>query len=187
MKNVLIAGLIAILGGVALVACGDKPESTGQLKAGGSTSATAQKPAADPLAPRYEATLAEGIDFRKPGYPNFLAEVSGMSAQEPWGRWSNGKLVTFRFKQPLPTKFTLVVSGGAAGTNINQPFLVKAGAVEKEIKFAADPFSKPIPQRLSFQLDAPVNLIEITVPNPSQPSSGDARKIGIGIITLKIE
>ena len=34
MKNVLITGLIAILGGVALVACGDKPESTGQLKAG---------------------------------------------------------------------------------------------------------------------------------------------------------
>ncbi|MGQ9847985.1 MAG: hypothetical protein ACUVQP_10885, partial [Bacteroidales bacterium] len=33
------------------------------------------KIAIDPLGPRYNATLAEGIDFRIDGYPNFLADV----------------------------------------------------------------------------------------------------------------
>lgn len=202
MRKFSLMRVVAIVGVVALAGCGDKPEPKAPVAVGSSApAATQQAPAAaqqppaatqqapaDPLAPRYEATLAEGIDFKKPGYPSFLAEVSGMSTMyEPWGRWSEGGRVAFKFKQPLPTNFTLVVHGGAFGPNTGQPIKVKAGTVVKEIIFSSDPFQAPSSHRLNFQLDAPVSLIEITVPQPSQPSNGDTRKLGIGIIALKVE
>lgn len=41
--------------------------------------------AIDILAISYEATLPEGIDFRKPGYPTFIKQVKGISGLETWG------------------------------------------------------------------------------------------------------
>ena len=46
----------------------------------------------DPLGPRYEVTMMDGIDFTKPGYPTFLSDVSGISGPEPWGRWTDGEM-----------------------------------------------------------------------------------------------
>jgi hypothetical protein len=63
---------------VLLSACSDKPQPQPPVAA-----------ASVPAKVVYEATLAQGIDFKKDGYPAFIAQVAGMSGLEPWGRWSD--------------------------------------------------------------------------------------------------
>jgi phosphoglycerol transferase len=146
------------------------------------------------LEPRYEASLYEGIDFSKKGYPNFLKAVHGISAWEDWGRWSDANesefpnAVDLVFKETLPKKFQIELSSRIFGPNVNKPLEV---IVDKRSYF----FTHSNP-------DTSVNLIEITenkgddtiriiVPAPTSPKqinnqSDDTRKLGIGLVKLKI-
>ena len=182
MNNISIAGIVAILTTLILVGCKEEPKTP--------TEVSVKVNAPFPSEPGYEATLAEGIDFKKPGYPNFLSEVKGMSGREPWGRWSDAKQVEFKFKQPLPSKFTLVISGGGFGANVNKPVNVQVGGIVKDIQFSTNPFApseKLTPQRISFELNTSVDAIVIVVPQPMSTGTSDTRQLGIGLITLKIE
>ena len=167
---------------VLLSACGEKPQP--------------QPTAAAPPAPAvvsYEATLAQGIDFKRDGYPSFIAQVVGLSGLEPWGRWSDadtgGLVVRFTFKDKLPAAFNLVVTANAFGPNEGKPIQVKAGQVTQEwtIKNAAEPGTYTI----KFEkVDG--NTLEFTPPAPTSPVSQnkdtpDPRKLGIAFVSLKIE
>ena len=146
------------------------------------------------LAPRYEASPSEGIDFSKKGYPKFLKAVHGISAWEDWGRWSDANesefpnAVDIVFKNALPKKFQIELSSKAFGPNINKPVEV---IVDKRSYF--------------FTLNGPdtnVSIIKITenkgddtirliVPAPTSPKqinnqSDDTRKLGVGLVKLKI-
>lgn len=142
----------------------------------------------------YEATLAEGIDFNKPGYPTFIAEVTGMSGYEANHRWSDatqGKIIKFGFKKPLPKKFTLEIVASAFGPNDGLPIKVQVGSVEKTFtitnnKTGIQPYSIP------FKTDGKSVSLELTPPKPTSPvelnpKSGDARKLAINFISLKIK
>ena len=140
------------------------------------------------------AELAEGVDFKMPEYPDFLAEVSGMSIYEPWGRWTDaaaGPVAKFRFKQALPRKFTLEITASAFGPNNGAPVKVRVGAVEKT-------FVIPILQkeadtyRLAFETDGAADTLEIIPPKPTSPKdispdNGDSRKLGLALISIKIK
>ena len=187
---------LALIG--LLSACGEDPKPRTQAAAAPAPAATAPASpgvAADPMATRYEATLAEGIDFRKPGYPSFLAEVSGMSEREDWGRWTDGPAAKFRFKQPLPGKFTLVISAGTIGSNFGSPIVVRAGKVQKEFTISAATSATP-PGLATFTLDFDgtdrPDTIEIIPPKPVRPKdinpkSDDARMLGVALVALKIQ
>jgi phosphoglycerol transferase len=168
---------------LVLSACGDKPPNPQ------TTAAAAPAPAVVV----YEATLAQGIDFKKDGYPNFISQVAGMSSFEGWGRWSDadasGPVVRFTFKDKLPAAFKLVVTANAFGPNEGKPIQVKAGKVVKEltIKNSAEPGTYII----NFA-NVEGNTLELTPPAPTSPESlnketPDARKLGIGFVSLKIE
>ena len=140
------------------------------------------------------AELADGIDFKKQGYPDFLAKVSGMSGYEPWGRWTDatvGSVAKFRFRQVLPRKFILEITAIAFGPNYGAPVKVRVGGVEKT--FVITPTKKEADTyRLAFETDGTADTLEITPPKPTSPSeintkSGDARKLGIAFISLKIK
>lgn len=148
----------------------------------------------DSMKPIYQASLAEGIDFKRPGYPEFLKAVSGMSSVETWGRWTDSNesdipsTTTFIFKNPLPKKFTIQLETQAFGPNIDQPILVKIGD-EKEIFFLKD--AKLNIVTLHFTNPSDSNAINIIIPKPTSPKqlnvkSDDTRKLGIGITSLKI-
>lgn len=179
-----------------LSACGEdpKPKTQALVPPAATTSAT-PNPAADPLAPRYEASLAEGIDFSKSGYPSFLAEVSGMSDREDWGRWTDGPVAKFRFKQPLPSKFTLLISAGAIGPNFGNPITVRAGNVQKEFTNKVATAATP-PGVAAFALNFEgvdrTDTIEIIPPKPTRPKdinpkSDDARMLGVALVSLKVQ
>lgn len=151
---------------------------------------------AKPAAPKpelpYDATLAEGIDFKKPGYPKFIAEVSGVSYREPWGRWSDahkGGSVKVRFKEPLPKKFTLELIARPYGPNMNQSVKVIAGKVERT--FVATPAPNNI-YRISFDKVKGADTVEIIPPKPTAPkdlnrASLDQRKIGLALEALRVK
>ena len=139
----------------------------------------------DVLAPRYESTLVQGIDFAREGYPSFLEKVTGVSQHETWGRWTDAKEATIKFKQKLPEKFTLELIAQAFGPNINNPLTVKVGKAIKEITITT---GVPGNYELSFE---GINSDSLTlVPaKPTTPKSigvnEDTRLLGIGLIKLK--
>jgi phosphoglycerol transferase len=148
----------------------------------------------DSMKPIYQASLADGIDFKRPGYPDFLKSVIGMSTIETWGRWTDSNesdapaTTRFIFKNPLPKKFTLQLEAQAFGPNIEQPILVKIGN-EKESFSLKD--SKLNVVALNFSNTNESNIIDIVIPKPTSPKqlnvkSDDTRKLGIGLATLKI-
>lgn len=179
MKKLTVLILSSML---VLSACGDKPNPQ-----------TPASAAPTPAMVVYEATFAQGIDFKKDGYPAFITQVAGMSSLEAWGRWSDadagGPAVRFTFKDKLPAAFKLVVTAKAFGPNEGKPIQVKAGQVTQEwtIKNAADPGTYTI----KFEkVDG--NTLEFTPPAPTSPASlnkdtRDPRKLGIGFVSLKIE
>lgn len=177
---------LAFAAALILAACYERSQPE-QAKVAAATVAPATPPAAPPVADAYPATLAEGIDFSKPGYPDFLASANGMSGHEPWGRWSDGTPVAFQFKQPLPARFTLALTAHAFDPNIGAPIQVRAGASEQTLTLAADDQTC----RLDFALAAPADRLEFSIPQPTSPAElkqgEDPRKLGIGLVKLRIE
>lgn len=137
------------------------------------------------------AELADGIEFKKQDYPDFLAEVSGMSGHESWGRWTDatiGPVAKFHFKQALPRKFTLEISANAFGPNIGAPVKVRVGSVEKSFVTTGN---EPAPYRLDFETDGTADTLEIIPPDPTSPheldpSNGDTRKLGLALIKIRL-
>ena len=140
----------------------------------------------------YAATLSEGMNFARRGLPNFLASVTGLSTREKWGRWSDADVaptVTFTFKQPLPKKFTLILSALCTTENENLPIKVLAGTVEKDVLLTSS--SKVQRHELSFDLQEPVTTLVVIPAKTSSPqelgTGGDVRHLGIGFVKMSIE
>jgi phosphoglycerol transferase len=138
-----------------------------------------------PQTSKYEASMAEGIDFKKPGYPIFIKSVQGIAGHEPWGAWTDGSVATFQFNQPLPQHFVLEISGGAWESNVNKPVGITIGEVRKEAIFKGDPFNGPETVSLDYTLTGVDDSIQIIVPYPVGGPK-DTRLIGVGLISLKI-
>ncbi len=200
VSKLLLVGLFGLAG------CNEQPEppAKGEVASGqASTPITTLAPAAKAVVQApvvapvpvalpvpYEATLEEGIDFKKPGYPTFLAEVTGVSGVENFGRWSDGSLVKFRFKQSLPNKFTLEIVAGAFGPNEGLPVKVRVGNVEKT--FTIINGKLPATYSLLIKTNSKSDTIEISPPKPISPveinpKNLDTRKIGISLVALKIK
>jgi hypothetical protein len=133
----------------------------------------------------YQATLEQGIDFRRPGYPTFLKYETGLSFLEEWGRWSDGRKVILTLDNPLKGKFKLVLVGGAFGENRRRPIRVRIGHVLKKLTFSS-PHHRAEIRTLEFALRRPSATIEFTIPRPTTPK-GDNRQVGVGFIQLCIE
>lgn len=185
MNKFSVAAVMTLIIAFGLTGCGDKPEPKAQITTGS---------AVPTVSAGYEATLAEGIDFKRVGYPKFLAEVTGMSGYEAPGRWTEfaaGPVAKFRFKQPLPRKFTLEITADGFGPNAGVPIPVKIGSVAKTLTIAPSIANKVSTYRLEFETDGLADTIEITPPNPTSPNeldpkNGDKRKLGIFFYSLKI-
>lgn len=189
MSRFNVTSIVVLAGALGLAGCGDKSEPQAKIEVVSAATATAPT---DATGPRYEATLAEGIDFKKPGYPNFIAEVSGMSGYETWGRWTDAAsdpVAKFRFKQALPKKFTLEITANALGPNSVEPTIVWVGSVKKSVVIGKKDAAT---YKLVFETDGAADTLVIAPPKPISPTeldpkSTDRRKLGIGFFSLKIK
>ena len=140
------------------------------------------------LRPKYQTTLENGIQFNKAGYPNFLTNVSGIGAVEPWGRWTNGSEAKFIFLYPLPQKFQLKIRLLAFGPNANQETQIKVCQQSKTIV----PTNLMQTFTLEFALNKPCSTLEIKIPQAISPNEinstdPDIRKLGLGIEALSLK
>jgi hypothetical protein len=143
----------------------------------------------DPLKPRYEASLYEGMNFRREGFPNFLVAISGLSGREGFGRWTDGPVLKLRFKDTLPGTFTLKLSFGATGFNVGKDVLVRVGEVHRRLTVLSPVATE---YSLHFQGVTVADTIEIIPFSHARPvdidaKNPDTRALGLAMIYLKIE
>ena len=129
-------------------------------------------------------------DFTENGYlkKRGLLWERGLSSFEPWGRWSDQDRVEFGLTGCLPQgRLKFIFVGHAFGPNIGLPVKISMG--DKEVvTFFSDADSKQV---VHFKNDAAcLDKVVIKVPKPTSPQelglSADARKLGIGFVSLKI-
>ncbi len=131
------------------------------------------------------STLEDGIDFSRPGLPPFVDSIAGTCAQESWGRWSGGDRVTIELTHTLQGRFRLLFRAIGYGANAGVPITVKIGAQRRLLRLPL----KLAPEEeiaVEFDVRAPSNTIEISVPHPTCPPD-DRRTIGIGFYSLRSE
>jgi hypothetical protein len=142
-------------------------------------------------APLLRAVFGEetgiAVSFSQPAYPFAIKSVQGLSHAEAWGRWSDGPVVEIRFAKALPESFDLQVRiGSAFGANKGAPVSVRAGRQEQTLVVDREPFDALLRFRGAGDTDTLVFLI----PNPQSPAEHgggtDERKLGIGLISLRI-
>lgn len=144
---------------------------------------------ADASGARYPGDMTSGIDFSKPGLPDFIASASGLSAVEPWGRWSDQGKITFEFVQSLPQRFTLVLKARAFASNASKPTKVEIGshtydaqltAGDSEIRLVVD-LQGENTDRITFIPPAPI------APHKVDKNNNDPRTIAIGFVSMSID
>jgi phosphoglycerol transferase len=146
---------------------------------------------ADKFGVRYQATLTDGIDFRYRALPSFVADISGLSIPEPWGRWSDARgdrSVKIELVDSLPTEFSIVLKAVGFGPNADQPLLVNVGGVSVSVILSRQMAEHRIKLRLP---DHSARLIELIPPQPISPvqlnMNSDNRLLGIGIEQIRFE
>jgi phosphoglycerol transferase len=139
----------------------------------------------------YAASLSEGIDFRRRGFPLFVDNVSGLSGREIWGRWSDANIaptVRIAFAQALPRHFVLRLSGTAYGPNIGKSLAIMVGAKRYEAPMPGAAFDMRLPVDLD---DDQTRAVEFRPPAPISPDGLDksqgGRRIGVGFVHLAVE
>lgn len=143
----------------------------------------------DLLRPRYAATLAEGIDFSRNGYPDFLEEVSGLSGLEGFGRWTDAPMTRLRFRKPLPREFTLLLRFGAIEQNVGKPTVLRVGGVERAL-IVTNPSSTEYAVYFDGVEDSDtIEIIPFSHAGLSDldPKNPDMRALGLTMNSLKIK
>lgn len=191
MRHHRLEGMAARAASVLLLAgllgCSGSPaeHTAGNASATTAAPAAASTPAA---VPTYASTLQEGIKFYQPGLPSFLDDMAGMSVHESWGRWTDGAVAVFKFTEPLPRRFTLVVTAAAYGPNLGQPATFIVGGVTQQATFTAELGKGPADvRRLDFDVPEAVDRIEVRPAKPQTPGTADARELGLALIQMAIE
>ena len=144
-------------------------------------------PDARPVPPAALLAPFERIDFTSPALPPSVKRASGLSVPEPWGRWTEGPVMSIELAEPLPTDFVLEIETVMAfHPNVNAPIIAAIGGVERE--FRVGPQASRA--ELRFRLEKPASSLQLRIPRPTSPAelgfSGDSRKLGIGLKSIAL-
>jgi hypothetical protein len=122
------------------------------------------------------------IDLRRRDLP---IKIYGLSQAEPFGRWSNSKIVILEFPRKLPQSFKFRIVCGAVGKNIGEKLKVISGDQEEEIVIGVD-ISNMRQYEINFHNVIDSNLIVLIIPSPAVAGENDPRKIGVAIQSIQI-
>jgi phosphoglycerol transferase len=141
----------------------------------------------DPLGPRYESNLSEGIIFNRDGYPSFVSGFKGISGKESWGRWTDSQEAVIEFISPLPRKFTLKIKAGASSAVVNNSVNIIIGDAQFNTKFVSQ---EPTEVEVNVTTDGKAKSITIKFPILKSPKElglgADTRHLGLALIRLQI-
>ena len=130
------------------------------------------------------------LDFRdgEQLLPPSLLNLSGLAAQETWGRWSDSDQVTIHFANCLPKgKLLIDVRGHAFGPNIGKPVRLLIGSSQATITLGE--FDEDVRINLNNQGECEKKLV-LLVPEKATPLalgiSEDTRTLGLGLVQIGI-
>ena len=114
--------------------------------------------------------------------------MSGLAAQEIWGRWSDSDQVTIHFANCLPKgKLLIDVRGHAFGPNIGKPVRLLIGSSQATITLGE--FDEDVRINLNNQGECEKKLV-LLVPEKATPLalgiSEDTRTLGLGLVQIGI-
>jgi phosphoglycerol transferase len=126
------------------------------------------------------------IDFTHPFRFGLVKRVSGLSVSQPFGRWSDSRVVQIELFRPLPRWFDLCLTASAFGPNVQLPFEIGIGGEDKVFRLSSTPSEICLP----FNTSGGEILITIGVPQPISPKQlgvgSDDRMLGIALTKMKI-
>jgi len=139
-------------------------------------------------APKPRALLYE-VNFAEDPLPSTVAEISGFSGLESWGRWTDANVAPtakIRFSQPLPREFAVVITGQSMPEHESAE--MKIGDFKEE--FFIHGVGESATVHVELASDS-VYTIEIEAKNSVSPKklglNDDRRALGIGLSRLTIE
>lgn len=138
------------------------------------------------LAGHYDAAPEEGIDFKRHGMPAFIVDCAGVSYCEDFGRWTDDDVAMFRFAQPLPARFDLVLTGFVLAPNAKRDITVRAGSFKAAFRMTYPPAATV---SIPIKNDGRSDTIFIDIPNPAAGSTipADPRRVGLALVRLQIK
>jgi hypothetical protein len=141
----------------------------------------------------YKLSVSErrigGTEFSQPFGAGIVASAEGLSIQEPFGRWSDGKQVVLHLNTVLPEKVRVRIKASSYADNAGQPFVLRIGDSSASFRVPNHPMQERV---LSLETDGRQRSIVIEVPHPVSPQehdhTTDTRKLGIalGEITVSV-
>lgn len=145
-----------------------------------------------PLDPQYQASLSEGIEFNKAGYPAFISRIQGISVKEALGRWTDGSKTEIEFIKPLPKNFILEISAGAVPYWQNKPIRIVVGKFEIKAKFGqTGSWTLPTVVRIPVNTDGKTKSIVFEFPDAKSPKqmgvAPETRKLILFLHSIKIK
>jgi phosphoglycerol transferase len=146
--------------------------------------------------PRYQLSLSAyslinlapdyTIDFSDHAWPSTIENVTGLSAPESFGRWTDGPEATLEFVSPLPKKFRIQITARAIGPNVGLPFILKIGRQEQQFRLTTTFTEVTLP----FETDGTEHVVRISTPKPISPRQlwnlPDDRHLGAALQRLSI-
>lgn len=128
-------------------------------------------------------SLADGFDFSQMVYPREVDYMRGLSAPEPWGRWSDpgrASAVSIRLRKPLSGTHCLDVMFRATPSQAGAPVTIQLGG---ESATVVPPDTEPRAYRLELWLTTPAWSIDL---EPASASRRAAAHAAIGLIHLTL-
>lgn len=142
----------------------------------------------DPLGPRYDADISEGITFNRDGYPSFVSSFKGISGKETFGRWTDSEEAIIEFAQPLPKKFTLKINAGASSAVVGKPVKLMVGEIQLEIVFSKEEATEvDIPVATNGKAKTIILKFPKTKSSMELGLGGDTRHLGLALIKFLID
>jgi len=139
-------------------------------------------------APKPRAVLYE-INFAADPLPSAVAEISGFSWLESWGRWTDANIAPtakIKFTKVLPRQFVIVITGQTMPEHESAE--IKVGDFSQE--FFVHGVGGITSVHVELASDA-VDTIEIQPKRPASPKqlglNADTRQLGLGLMRLSIE
>ncbi|HFU1237368.1 hypothetical protein I7X01_02625 [Citrobacter sp. AN-PRR1] len=139
---------------------------------------------------KYFEPIPNTIDFKKQGFPDIVAGVSGFSFVEPWGRWSEGSDVKLFLNSTMNKNVTFYMELSTFGPNTGKPLIMTVNNVSRTL---VPEEGKENLYIAKFDFSESVKNPEITlkVPEPISPAklklNDDTREIGLGLIKMHWE